>query len=162
MKKLKYLLLNLDKILIVLLFITITFILIFQTFGRLFYFSFSWTQEFASFCFVWLVFIGAALIYKENAHISISFFYNKMPRKIRIILFYFRNILMLATLIILLKPALDYAIRGLRISASAMQIPMFFMEISVFVGFILLIFQITKKALKGFEEKKSPKPVQEN
>lgn len=42
-----------------------------------------WSEEAATFCFVWSVFLGIAAVYKRGIHIGVDVFVRRMPDSIR-------------------------------------------------------------------------------
>lgn len=44
-----------------------------------------WSDELARYLFIWIVFIGSAVAVENRAHLSLDFFYQKMPRLMRAI-----------------------------------------------------------------------------
>lgn len=68
------------KILIVLIFIVITFSAFMQVFSRnLMSGSMKWTDELCRFCLVWLAFMSAAIGVRKNAHLAIDVVVNLLP-----------------------------------------------------------------------------------
>ncbi|NLN15819.1 MAG: TRAP transporter small permease [Firmicutes bacterium] len=47
---------------------------------------FMWTEEAARFLYVWLTFLGAAVIMRDNEHITIDFLVKRLPRKVQLAL----------------------------------------------------------------------------
>jgi TRAP-type C4-dicarboxylate transport system permease small subunit len=41
--------------------------------------SLSWSDEAVRFAFVWFTFLGSALVFRDNAHIRVDYFLEKMP-----------------------------------------------------------------------------------
>lgn len=140
------------RFLMIILMVNVAGTLLIQTVGRIVGLPLSWTNEFACYNFVWLVFIGSAYVMNDNAHISISYFYNKFPKSIRIILFYLKYIIMIASMIILLKPAFYYAKSGYLMKSAALHIPMLFVDGVVFVSFTLLIIVCVIQVLQGYQK----------
>lgn len=51
----------------------------------LFNYSISWTEEVATICFVWSVFIGASATYKNKLDMGIDFFVAKVPKRYELV-----------------------------------------------------------------------------
>jgi len=102
--------------------------------------SLSWSEEFATFCFMWLTWIGASNAVKRNSHIRILVLVDKLKDASR-------NIVMLAIDIIWLLFSLFLVKNGIqmvmisytnnRVSA-ALDVPMCFMYASVVTGGALM------------------------
>ncbi len=54
---------------------------------------FSWTEEFARFLYVWVVFLGAVAITLDDEHIRVEIVSHMLPRKLRKIIFIIGNIM---------------------------------------------------------------------
>jgi TRAP-type C4-dicarboxylate transport system permease small subunit len=124
-----------------------------QVLSRFSRISFSWSQEYATFCFVWLIFIGVPLVYKDDAHIKILVFYDRFPIWLKKVSFGVNKIVVLATTILLIKPAYEYAVKGLYITTPAMGIPTFYVDIVIFIMFASILFQEFKKIYNKFRNK---------
>ena len=62
-----------------------------------------WSEEVATICFVWSVFIGAAASYKRGQHIGVDIIVNKLPKTIRNIV-----IILVDLILILLNGYITY------------------------------------------------------
>jgi C4-dicarboxylate transporter DctQ subunit len=80
----------------------------------LFNYSFSWSEEFPVFLFLWGSFIAAATAYRDESHLSVTFVYKKFPRRIKKILLYLNLILSLIFFIIVgySELMIDLSLRG--------------------------------------------------
>ena len=45
-----------------------------------------WTEEFARFAFLWLIFLANALAERQKEHFRVSFFVEQAPRRVRYVL----------------------------------------------------------------------------
>jgi TRAP-type C4-dicarboxylate transport system permease small subunit len=72
------------KVLLVAIFIVITFSAFMQVFSRnLMGGSLKWTDELCRFCLVWLAFISAALGVRTGAHLAIDVIVSCLPKKLK-------------------------------------------------------------------------------
>jgi TRAP-type C4-dicarboxylate transport system permease small subunit len=62
--------------------------------------SVPWTEEIARVLYIWLVFIGVAIVEAENAQIRTTYLLEKLPLKVRYVLEVIINILSIVFLII--------------------------------------------------------------
>lgn len=62
-----------------------------------------WSEEVATICFVWSVFIGSAACYKRKQHIGVDMLVNKLPQNIKNIV-----VLVVDALLILLNGYITY------------------------------------------------------
>lgn len=98
--------------------------------------SLSWSEEFATFCFMWLTWIGASNAVKKNSHIRILVLVEKLKEVYRNVVMLIIDIVWLLFSLFLVKNGvqmikLSYA--NNRVSA-ALDVPMYFMYASVVVG----------------------------
>lgn len=83
-KKLKYVLCNPEQILACVFIIITTGLVLLNVFLRYFMRTgLYWSEEVATSCFVWSVFLGAASGYRHGMHIGVDMLVNKLPRVIR-------------------------------------------------------------------------------
>lgn len=81
---LKKILYNLEEIIASIFLIITTGLVVINVFLRYFMDTgLYWSEEVATSCFVWSVFIGAAAAYKKGKHIGVDILVNKLPRRIR-------------------------------------------------------------------------------
>lgn len=109
--------------------------------------SFSWNIELARYSFVWLTFIGAAFVRSNDGHIKIELLLNHLKEKRPQLAFYLTTIIRIITIIYLvLIVYLSYhlSIRSWRFKSQAMQIPQFFLYISVCIGSVLYLIHEVK------------------
>jgi TRAP-type C4-dicarboxylate transport system permease small subunit len=80
----------------------------------LFNYSFSWSEEFPVFLFLWVSFVAAAAAYRDESHLSVTFVYKKFPRRIKKILLYVNLILSLMFFIVVgySELMIDFSLRG--------------------------------------------------
>lgn len=141
---------KISKLIMILLMVNIVIAILLQMVGRVISKPFSWTLEFSCYNFTWLVFFGAVTVLRDGKHIHVSYFVERMPRSVRIALFYFRHLLALASMLFLLKPAFSYAKAGYAMKSAAMHLPMLYVDGIVFVSFILLCFETVRQLKKGY------------
>lgn len=74
-----------EEALLVALFLVAFCVLVAQILSRyLLPYPLAWTEELARFLFLWIVFLGAAYLFRGNNHIAITFFIDMFPRGVRI------------------------------------------------------------------------------
>lgn len=69
--------------------------------------SLTWSEELSRFLAVWLVFLGSTVALRRNLHIQMDNLYDVIPRKIGLILYAIRNVVVLAFLVIILFGSLS-------------------------------------------------------
>ncbi|MBN1901438.1 TRAP transporter small permease [Candidatus Sumerlaeota bacterium] len=84
---------------------------------------FSWTEELATYLFVYLTFIGASLALKKNEHFAVEIFKDRLSGKInRIVRISIVIFVFMATVVIFVFGC-RMAIRGWRVHTPALEIP---------------------------------------
>jgi len=140
----------------------IFFFMVFNVLTRyLFDTSYSWNIELCRYSFVWLTFTGAAYLRKENGHLRIEFVSHFLDRKLplwaRWGLWLVSEMLTVGFLIVLVYYGFILADKTWRFKSQAMQIPQFFLYISVPVGALLYLFREIPGAIREFKTDLSKK-----
>lgn len=102
--------------------------------------SLSWSEEFATFCFMWLTWIGASNGVKKNSHIRILILVDKLKPVHRNYAMMFIDVVWFLFSVTIVKNGINMVMMsyaGNRTSA-ALDVPMYFMYASVVVGGILM------------------------
>lgn len=87
-----------------------TFLVFFQVVTRyLFSYSLAWVEELARYLMIWMAFVGAASLFKDNDHIRMDLVYNKFPQGVRTFLGLLFGLFQVAFLVMLFKLGLEYA-----------------------------------------------------
>jgi TRAP-type C4-dicarboxylate transport system permease small subunit len=136
---------NLDKILMTFFLVNVVLVIVLQILARTVGAAFSWTQEYACFSYVWSIFLGVALVYRNDAHIKISFLVDWLPRGVQRVVDGIGELLVLLCLSVVFIPSVGNAVKGLRASSPSMQIPMFWIDVSIPVCLAMLIVQSAKR-----------------
>lgn len=118
--------------------------------------TFSWNIELCRYSFVWLTFVGAAFVRKQDAHIKIEILFNYINKKLspgtQRVIWFIKEILTVAFLIQLIYFGFILANKTWRFKSQAMQIPQFFLYISVTVGAILYLLREIPAAFRYYRE----------
>ena len=97
MKKLKYVLDNFERWIMMALFVALFFIVMAGIISRVVFNSpFTWTEEAARFVFIWLIFMGISYGTKYDKHINVTIVLDKMPKKVSVLFTIFWDIVALA------------------------------------------------------------------
>tara|TARA_R110002124_G_scaffold149793_2_gene315963 strand:- start:11283 stop:11783 length:501 start_codon:yes stop_codon:yes gene_type:complete len=144
-----------------LLFAAFILIILFQVFARNFIaMSFVWTDEIAMFCFIWSVFIGAAVGYRHNLHYVVEIFPEDFVRtnkalKLVGLLLGFPLVWVLAT------GGWDYAQLGWRRYSFSLGYPIFYQNVVVALsGAVMVLFTI-EIAIRDIKAFWSDEPMQQ-
>lgn len=155
----KFLNKNFEKGFCVLLMSAIAIVLGFQVFMRYcMQQSLGWSEEFARYCFVWLVFIGISFGAQMMKHITIDaglLFFPKFMRKYVVIC---GQILFLVFSVWILSLAWQFAIRQFNIGllSPSMRIPMWIVYMAPVVGFTLTSIRVVQALIHSFRHLHDP------
>ena len=118
--------------------------------------SFPWNIELCRYSFVWLTFLGAAYVRKMDTHIKIEILYNFINKKLskgaQKIIWIAKEILTIAFLIGLLYFGFELANKTWRFKSQAMQIPQFYLYISVSIGALLYLLREIPASIRFYRE----------
>lgn len=89
-----------------------------------------WAEELSRIFFMWLIFLGSIVAFKENAHLGVDTLVQRLSLKGRKILYIVNSILILATLALLAIGSWDLSILNLNQSTPALLIPYAYVYIS--------------------------------
>jgi C4-dicarboxylate transporter, DctQ subunit len=112
----------------------------------IFNFSFRWSEELTRFLFIYVVFLGIPIAFREKLHVSIEYFTSKYFKKINRLLQVFCDILIGITItyigyftIVMIKSQIG------RTASTGLKISMGYIYISVIICIILLLFEIIQR-----------------
>lgn len=139
---------------------TICFFAIFLTmcvgvlYRYVFRLSFAWNVEFSLWSFVWLTFVGSAGVRKTNSHIKIDIVYGilerRMPPALRMLFWLFKELAIVAFLVLLVLFSYELAQRSWAFRSQAMQWRQSYLYISVAVGAVLFLLREIPDAVRTF------------
>lgn len=112
----------------------------------------AWSEELARFIFIWLVFISSAVVLRDDSHMSMDYFVNLMPIRIRVVIDIVKKVIISAFMIM----CLFQTVKIMKVTASqqspSLGIPMSLIYFAMFFGFtLMLIDYITRVILKKRE-----------
>lgn len=109
--------------------------------------SLPWTEEMAKFSMVWIAFLVAPWVYRENLNVSIQMFADAFPRKMRLVTELIITLLVVAVCAIFFRESLIFWQGGLTISASSVPIKLSYFYSCGPFAFALLCSVGVEKAL---------------
>lgn len=119
----------------------------------------TWLDEFATLCFAWMTMLGAAVVQRSDAHMSIEFFAQRMPRRLQVVLYWLRMVLVAGLLVLLFWLGLDLTLRMSFIDYSAMGISRGFLFATLPVCTPLILYYVGRSALAGHRRMRDGGPV---
>lgn len=79
----------------------------------------AWSEEVARFLFIWMVFLGAIGALKDNQHLGVDLLVERLPLKVRKIVFVFSNVLVLYALWLILDGSWKLTLSSIESTAPA-------------------------------------------
>ena len=123
--------------------------------------SFAWNIELSRYTFVWLTFVGAAYVRKHNSHIKIEILFNLINDKLSLPVqkgvWMVKQVLTFAYLGYLIWLGYVLATKSMRFKSQAMQVPQFYLYISVSVGTLMYLFREIQGTFHYYRENFSRK-----
>ena len=109
----------------------------------------SWTEELSRYLMIYSAFLGASTGIKNWKNISVDYFTQRMPPKVRLFLGITTQVLILAFLVVLTVLSIStFSKIGFRQKSASMNFPMFFPQSSIIVGCALMSLQLLGLLLK--------------
>ncbi|WP_338833220.1 Sialic acid TRAP transporter small permease protein SiaQ [Moorella humiferrea] len=102
----------------------------------------SWSEELARYLFVWVVFLGAAIAFRNSSHLGLDYFVNLLPSGPRRVIRYVVGLLLV---ILLFKVTLEgFSVAELvkRQLSAAMRMPMNYAYLAIPVGSLLMLLEV--------------------
>ncbi len=133
---------NLEEYLCVLLMSVSTIIIFIQVIMRyIFHSSLTWSEEFARYCFIWLIFIANSYACKRRAHIKIEAALKLFPQKVRPYVVIIGELFTIILAVYIFKTGISlvqFQITYNKISP-ALGVPMWAVYMALVVGFGLML-----------------------
>lgn len=101
--------------------------------------SLFWSEELARYLFIYLVFLGAAIVLRREGHIRVSFFVEKLPPGPRRVVAVLGDILLLAFVGIVLIQSVRLAIMVWTVPTAALLIPWTFVYLGILLGMAAMV-----------------------
>lgn len=121
-------------------------------------------EEVATAMFVWLIFMGASICYKQKMHIGIECFVGLLPMKIQKIIAIIVDLVLIIANGLLVGLSLKLTLSAWSKLTPVLRIPYSFIDVSAFLGFLfMLIFSIEFIVfdIKNFNDSKNIQKIEE-
>lgn len=99
--------------------------------------SLTWADELSRFIFAWVIFLGAALAYFRDEHISARYFVNFLPPRAREIASLASNVIVLAVVVVLAWGSWQLLV-NFSSRSPVLGIPLSWVNVSVSIGIVLM------------------------
>jgi tripartite ATP-independent transporter DctM subunit len=107
-----------------------------------------WADEIASLSFLWLAMVGAALAIDRNDHLRLTIFLHLFPERMRAFVGTLALLLVAVFLVVMLKPAFEYAYEESYVTSPALGLPMTYRAAALPFGMLLMAILATVQAVR--------------
>lgn len=136
------------RILIGFLLLIIVAITIVQVFYRFAFNSpLTWSDELARFLFIWMVFIGAAIVSYDDKHLGVEILQEKMSHKTKFITSLIMRVVILFALIVTAFSSVELVQIAHSQSSGALEIPYSYWRVSATVGSVLMVIATISRSI---------------
>jgi len=107
------------------------------------------SEDFAKLFFVWMVFLGTAVVTRDRMHIQVDYFVDKLSLKVRKIVDLGMHLLTLVFFAIILKYAFDFLSVQKGMRSVGLDIPLAAYSCAVIFGSIFVLFYLLHSLFRG-------------
>jgi len=112
-----------------------------------------WTEEFARYAFIWLIFLANALAERRKEHFRCSYFVEQAPRRIRYVFWVIDEILIFVFFIWLLQDSLEFMRMGKRMISTVLQLRLDWIYWGLPVAVIFSLLNRSRNIVTVFRER---------
>lgn len=145
-----------EKGIITLFLITMSIFIFLQVVSRyVFGNAFTWTEEISRYLFIWLIFLGIGIGFREHKHISIDFALDLLSPFMKKVVKQFNYIVLIAisSLFVWEGYVMVAQMHMFGQTSANMQIPMWWVYISLPIGFLLTIIRLIQASISLWVKK---------
>lgn len=114
-----------------------------------------WSEEMSRYLFVWLVFLGATISFKENRHLGVDIITNLLPKHFKKILNVLCYVIIVFLLVLLFIGSWKMTVLNLHNHAPVTGLPMFFVYGSGIVMSLLMTLFLFKNFIDEIKKRKN-------
>jgi tripartite ATP-independent transporter DctM subunit len=107
-----------------------------------------WADEIASMSFLWLAMIGAALAIDRGEHLRLTLFLQMFPERMRSFVSTLALLLVATFLLVMLRPAFEYAYEEGYVTSPALELPMTYRAAALPFGMLLMAILAVAQAVR--------------
>ena len=96
--------------------------------------SLFWSEELARYLFIWLVFLSAAMVLRQDRHIQVSVFVDMLPASMKRAIIILGDLLMLGFVLVVLVESIRLAGMVWTVLTAAMEIPWTLVYLGILLG----------------------------
>jgi tripartite ATP-independent transporter DctM subunit len=108
-----------------------------------------WSEEVVSISFIWLTMLGAAIALHRQEHLRLNLFVDMLPDRVRQFATALSQVLVAALILVLLRPAYEYAQDEWFIKTPALDLPNTVRVGSIALGLLLMLLMVAVQAFKS-------------
>ena len=101
--------------------------------------SLFWSEELARYMFIWLVFLSAAMVLRQDRHIQVSAFVDMLPASMKRAIIILGDLLMLGFVLIVFVESIRLAGMVWTVLTAAMEIPWTFVYLGIILGMAIMV-----------------------
>lgn len=107
----------------------------------------AWSEELARYVFIWLVYISAAVVLRDDSHMSMDFFVTRMSEKFRVFVDIMTKILISIFMIICIVQSITLIRITLPQISPSLSIPMGLIYLALPVSFVLMLLDFLSRII---------------
>jgi len=107
-----------------------------------------WSEEVATICFVWFVFLGSSVAYRKNAHLGVDLLVKRLPGKIRVVVEIIVDIVLIVINVYLFYLSIKYVGKTYVKPTAVLAISSAYVSSSLIVSFGLCTLHAVVKLVK--------------
>jgi TRAP-type C4-dicarboxylate transport system permease small subunit len=81
-----------------------------------------WVEEVANMLYVWIVFLGAAMTFREGTMVKMDFLYDVLPKPVQKVFHILFNVIIVTTSILLIPKAYSFLVKISRVDTMVLKI----------------------------------------
>lgn len=120
--------------------------------------SLTWSEELARYMFIWATYIGAAYGVKTKAHVGVTLLTDKFPEAFRHVFNLLSYLIFIVFAIFIAWNSYFMIMKILKLNqlSSSLHIPMAYVYMGPFIGFLLIIFRLCQHVYQEVRSMKGP------
>ncbi|GAA3731833.1 hypothetical protein GCM10022378_20130 [Salinicoccus jeotgali] len=149
---------NLEEIIGGSLFIVILIVLGLQIFSRqILDDPNTWSEQLARFLFVYVGYLAISSEIKNEGHVRIEYFFDKMPEKVQIVIHYTFQVLMGIILILMAYVGYELSMRKVPVEIVSLNISYVYMYMALPLLSLLMLYRLIEVNVKNIRKRKGAK-----
>ena len=149
---------NIEEIIGGSLFVVMLVVLVMQIFSRqVLDDPLQWSEQLARFLFVYVAYLAVSSEVKNDGHVRIEYFFDKLPKKVQTIIHYTFELAIAAVLILVIYVGYIMAMRKLPVNIVSLDISYVYMYMALPVLSLLMLYRHIEKNIKAIKHKREVK-----